>query len=96
MGVHIMFDFLNDIETGEMVYLILIGIVLFFLVREINCWYWKINNMVDRLENIENLLKEQGDGINNKLTNIYENGIKIIKDPETNDGDAWVDDIIIK
>ena len=36
--------------------LILIG--LFFLCREILCWYWKINKMVENQEEIIKLLKE--------------------------------------
>jgi hypothetical protein len=46
---------------------IVVVIILFFLLRELFCWYWKINSIVDLLEkqnkllfNIQNqLMKEE-------------------------------------
>ena len=32
---------------------ILIGIAIFFLCRELNCWYWKLNQIVSLLEEIK-------------------------------------------
>jgi len=38
--------------------IILIVLVLFFLVREILCWYWKINERLNRLDQIEKWTKK--------------------------------------
>jgi hypothetical protein len=42
---------------------IAIGIGIFFLVREVFCWYWKINSIVDELKkmnaNLDLLTKDK-------------------------------------
>ena len=35
-----------------------IGIVIFLLLREFNCWYWKINQRIQLMEEQNELLKE--------------------------------------
>lgn len=44
-----------------------IAIVIFFIFRGINLWYWKINDLIKNQERHETLLSEQ----NNMLKNIY-------------------------
>ncbi len=44
-----------------------IAIVIFFIFRGINLWYWKINDLIKNQENQGALLTEQ----NNMLKNIY-------------------------
>ena len=39
-------------DTGILIWIV-IGIVLFFLVREILLWYWKVNKAIELLEKIE-------------------------------------------
>jgi len=41
--------------------LVVLGIliVIFLVFREVVCWYWKINRMVQLLESIEALLNSQ-------------------------------------
>ena len=41
------------------VILALVGIVIFILVRELLCWYWKFNEMVELLREIRDRLPEQ-------------------------------------
>lgn len=41
-----------------------VGIVIFLICREIVCWYWKINRMVDNQEEIIRLLEEISRKIN--------------------------------
>ena len=40
-----------------------VGIVVMLIVREINCWYWKINARLEKLDEIAKKLDE----IKNKL-----------------------------
>jgi hypothetical protein len=37
---------------------LIIAVVLFFILRELFCWYWKINAMVTRLESIDGHLQK--------------------------------------
>jgi hypothetical protein len=48
---------MNDSSTFFLI-TILVLIVLFFLLRELNCWYWKINKRIDLLER-QNFLIEK-------------------------------------
>jgi len=61
--------FKNIVMTGFTELLIGIGIaiVIFFIFRGINLWYWKINDLIKNQERHEKLLSEQ----NNMLKNIY-------------------------
>lgn len=47
----------NSIEHAVIGLLILI--VLFLAVREIVCWYWKINRIVELLESIDTRLRDR-------------------------------------
>jgi len=38
---------------------VIVAIVIFFLCRELMCWYYKINKLVTLLEEQNNLLKQQ-------------------------------------
>lgn len=48
-----------DLSPQLMVAFIMLGIVLvgFLICREIVCWYWKINRVVELLERIANSLE---------------------------------------
>ena len=35
---------------------VIIGLIIFFLAREVVCWYWKINEQTDLLKSINNRL----------------------------------------
>ncbi|MDD5034034.1 MAG: hypothetical protein PHE55_04685 [Methylococcaceae bacterium] len=43
-------------EIGVVLIAVLAVIVVFLLIREIVCWYWKINRIVLLLESIEQKL----------------------------------------
>ncbi len=61
------------------VLLIIVGFI-YFVVREINCWYWKINTIVNRLDRLDSKLDSldiQLESINSKLNYICEKGIKV-------------------
>lgn len=48
-------------ENYNINYLILFGllaIVLYFVLRELNCWYWKINKRIELQEETNRLLKK--------------------------------------
>lgn len=38
-------------------YIILFFIIVFLWIREINCWYWKINERTQKLKNIDKNLQ---------------------------------------
>ena len=38
-------------------YIILFFIIVFLLIREINCWYWKINERAQKLNKIDKNLQ---------------------------------------
>ena len=60
----------------------IIVILIFLAVREIFCWYWKINTIIDDLEIMNNNLEDRLESIDKKLSQICKNGInvKIISD----------------
>lgn len=45
---------------------ILVALVLFALLREVHCWFWKINKIVELLEKMERELN----GVNLSLSDI--------------------------
>lgn len=50
--------------------ILVIGLALFFLMREVYCWYFKLNKIVDLLEKSNQLEKETNrllEELNNKL-----------------------------
>lgn len=54
-----------EVELKFFVYAFLLFIVLFFLFRELLCWYWKINKHIQVEEEILETLKR----IESKLDN---------------------------
>jgi hypothetical protein len=44
----------------EILAVILVILVVFLVFREVNCWYWKINKGLAVLEDIRDLLKQEG------------------------------------
>jgi hypothetical protein len=60
-----------------LVLIVCFGILLFFLVREILCWYWKINEILRRLESQEEKLDHYLKAIDSKLSIICEKGINV-------------------
>jgi hypothetical protein len=44
--------------VGYIVLALIILIALFLILREVNCWYWKINRRIDLMEEQNNLLKK--------------------------------------
>lgn len=57
-------------------------IMIVLLIREILCWYWKINTIIDHLELMNDNLEDRLESIDKKLSQICNNGInvKIISD----------------
>lgn len=45
------------INGDAIIYLIII-VVVFLLLREVNCWYWKINKGLEKFEEINENLNE--------------------------------------
>ena len=45
------------IGLTELIIILAVLIFLFFLLREVNCWYWKINIRIELLEENNRLLK---------------------------------------
>jgi hypothetical protein len=41
---------------------LIIAVVIFLVLREIFCWYWKINRMVELLESIDANLRGRAAG----------------------------------
>lgn len=59
-------------ETSAMIILvILVAIVVFFITRELWCWYWKINEIRDLLKSIDQKLSNKEDNINESENLIY-------------------------
>lgn len=57
-------------------------IMIVLLIREILCWYWKINAIIEHLELMNDNLEDRLESIDKKLNHICKNGInvKIISD----------------
>lgn len=47
----------NSIYTGIII-IFLVAVGLFFLLREVNCWYWKINERISLMKQNNDLLKK--------------------------------------
>lgn len=50
----------GDTATGDIIFVIVglvVAIVVSLLLRELNCWYWKINEHVQNQEEIIRLLR---------------------------------------
>ena len=71
--------------------IIILGIVvaLFFALREVNCWYWKINIHIELQEQTNNLLQKLIDQTRKKETKTTETigstGITDLNDPNVMD-----------
>lgn len=72
-----MFDYDKGVDQEKLIVFGAVVFILFFVFREIACWYWKINDIIYRLNSIENRLDNQLEIINNKLSYICENGINV-------------------
>ncbi len=71
--------------TAEMIILIiLVTIVVFFITRELWCWYWKINEIRDLLKSIDQKLSNKED--NKELENIINTNIS----QQNNDKDFYI------
>jgi hypothetical protein len=46
-------------DTNQPLTIIAICVVVFFVARELFCWYWKINEVVSLLTSIDNKLDQQ-------------------------------------
>lgn len=49
---------LNNISTTFFLISALVGIACYLIFRQVNLWYWKINNIVDLLSEQNELLRE--------------------------------------
>jgi len=68
----------NNWFSLEKIGLYILALILFLLfMREIRCWYWKINDVLQRIESLENKLESQLVNVNHKLQYLCENGIHI-------------------
>ena len=52
-----------DHLIGPLIIFFLVAAAVFLIIRELMCWYWKINIMVGLLEDIKNKLGTIGDNI---------------------------------
>ena len=51
-----------ELNAGAGVFLLLIFLVAFLVLREFWCWYWKINQMVSLLREVRDLLARKSPG----------------------------------
>jgi hypothetical protein len=42
----------------SLIIFLLVMVVIFFAFREVNCWYWKINKLIDLQKEINSLLQK--------------------------------------
>jgi hypothetical protein len=42
---------------GTIIIVIIVLVLVFLLLREVNCWYWKINKRIELMEDQNNLLR---------------------------------------
>lgn len=49
-------------SPGVALLALVIAVVIFLVLREIFCWYWKINRMVELLESIDANLRGRSAG----------------------------------
>jgi hypothetical protein len=63
-------DFFGEIGK-YVIWILIIGILLFLVIREFNCWYWKINKRINlqqrEIELLESIAKKLDD-LNDNLT----------------------------
>lgn len=46
------------ISPTALIIALIVAIVLFFVLRNVNCWYWKINTQIELQHEIIDLLKK--------------------------------------
>lgn len=61
-----------EINAGAGVFLLLILLVAFLVLREFWCWYWKINQMVSLLREVRGLLADKSPGKGTALAPVKE------------------------
>jgi hypothetical protein len=80
---------------GTLIIAFVIAFVIFLLLREVNCWYWKINKKISLLEENNQLLKSilssvNPTGSNQDINNDVEKEIQDLKLYYTNQGEIFV------
>lgn len=48
-------------DAGDRVISIVVGIIVFLLIREVLAWYWKINERISNQRTTNELLQEQNE-----------------------------------
>ena len=59
VAANLVIGFMMPTWSSGTIILVLVGIVIFVLIRELFCWYWKFNEMVTLLREIRDRLPEQ-------------------------------------
>ena len=63
----------GDLIGNVIKIVVITGIPLFIILREVACWYWKINDWLTTLQNIESTLDKRLEEISDLLKMIVEN-----------------------
>lgn len=81
-----------------LIILLVIAIALFFILRELNCWYWKINQRIKLMEEqnrLLNLLVKQNESSDNRNRNEGNKTTDNAKTAETKEtSDAIIQEIV--
>jgi hypothetical protein len=48
---------MGTLSLITLIIVIIVGIVIFLALREVNCWYWEINRHIELLKETNHLLK---------------------------------------
>jgi hypothetical protein len=71
--------------------ILVVGVLIFLLLREVNCWYWKVNRRIELQEETNDLLKKlvsktEKKNETNEIENIHQTEIGIeqtnVNDPK--------------
>ena len=68
---------------------VIVAIVLFLILREVFCWYWKINRVVELLEQQNSLLRSLLGNFNNSSSS-GGNSPPAGPPPQINYGNTWI------
>lgn len=49
---------MGTLSLITLIIVIIVGIVIFLALREVNCWYWEINRHIELLKETNHLLKQ--------------------------------------
>ncbi|MEI6695530.1 MAG: hypothetical protein WCO13_05635 [Bacteroidota bacterium] len=82
-----------DISTFFITIIVLV--IIFFLMREVNCWYWKINQRISLMEEQNELLKKFLLISDQSSINKNRKGNNELKNKEDNEILADIDDEIV-